>query len=338
MDRTASGAFQGAFASISYFILSYLVRSWLHFLNGALALNDSHSLTLANSETWSCEVSQGHCGSLSAVSHIDVESKLQDHVLPLVRAVLLRRQFYDAMAKQLLYDMLPQLRPCRSMTMSPKPCMCRAVMAWYTASPDTHLPRGPNSALPLRQHLGLPPVFAPDQRCCCRPSGYGSPLLNRTGPAWKSCAHTVPMAPASADTTSVRDAWAAIIKTAHWRCDTEQVVRTGEGTCPHRADLVATAPDGTLWALDASITANSGRWQIRCVHTLERTAAAKASALYPRWRARQLPDGHTLVPLIHSADHGWLSLEGLAFLQRILTQIAGTEPPLGISEWKPHVA
>ena len=68
---------------------------------------------------------------------------------------------------------------------------------------------------------------------------------------------------------------------------------------------------------------------------LERTAAAKASRYTPGG-ARQLPDGHTLVPLIHSADYGWLCLEALSFLQRLLSQIAATEAPIGINDWKPH--
>ena len=119
-----------------------------------------------------------------------------------------------------------------------------------------------------------------------------------------------------------------------WRCETEQVVRTGEGAF-HRADLIATAPDGTLWALDVSITATPGSSDTVHAH-LERTATAKAFRYTPG--GARHPDGHTLVPLIHSADYGWLSLEGLSFLQRLLTYIAASEPPLGIDAWKSHVA
>ena len=37
-------------------ILNHQYEAALHYLNGALALNDSHSLSLGNSETWSLEV------------------------------------------------------------------------------------------------------------------------------------------------------------------------------------------------------------------------------------------------------------------------------------------
>ena len=39
-------------------LLNFQYEAALRFLAGALALNDSHSLTLANSETWSSEVSK----------------------------------------------------------------------------------------------------------------------------------------------------------------------------------------------------------------------------------------------------------------------------------------
>ena len=133
----------------------------------------------------------------------------------------------------------------------------------------------------------------------------------------------------------MRDAWSVLIKSALWRCETEQVVRTGEGTF-HRADLVATASDGTLWAFDVSITATPGGEDTVHAH-LERTAAAKASRYTPGG-ARSLPDGRTLVPLIYSAESGWLNLEGFAFLRRILTQIANADAPLAVDEWQPHTS
>ena len=103
---------------------------------------------------------------------------------------------------------------------------------------------------------------------------------------------------------------ASAIKTAQWRCELEQVVRTGEGAF-HRADLVATAPDGALWAIDVSITA---AWRGDTVHAhLECAAASKAS--------RYTPGG---------ARH-----EGLAFLQQVLARIAAAE---GVDDWKPHVS
>ena len=54
--------------------------------------------------------------------------------------------------------------------------------------------------------------------------------------------------------------------------------------------------------------------------------------------AEGLPEGHTLVPLIYSTKSGWLNLEGLAFWQRILSQVTAAEPPLGVDDWKPHVS
>ena len=117
--------------------------------------------------------------------------------------------------------------------------------------------------------------------------------------------------------------------------ESEQVVCTGEGAF-HRADLIATAPEGTLWALDVSITASPGGGDTVHAH-LERSAAAEASRYMPGG-ARGLPDGHTMVSLIYSSELGWLSLEGLAFLQRILSQVAACEPPLGVDAWRPHVS
>ena len=93
---------------------------------------------------------------------------------------------------------------------------------------------------------------------------------------------------------------------------------------------------GALWALDVSISATPGGGDTVHAH-LERTAAAKASRYTPGG-ARRLPDGHTLVPLIYSADHGWLNLEGLAFLQHTSSQVAARDPPLGVHDWQPHVA
>ena len=310
-------------------LLNFQYEAALHFLTGALALNDSHSLTLANSETWSSEVSKA-IAFVERVSHIDVE-QIAGPRPPARQGRILRRHFrYDAMAKQ-LRDMLPHLTPSGQDDES-QALHVRAVLAWYTASPDTHLPRGP-FRLAVATHLGLP-VFEPEQRCSYRPLTTGracSAALGQHG----SHVHTCAYGPRQRRHNSIRDAWATIIRAARWRCETEQVVRTGDGAF-HRADLIATAPDGTLWALDVSITATPGSSDTVHAH-LERTATAKASRYTPGG-ARQLPDGHTLVPLIHSADYGWLSLEGLSFLQRLLTHIAASEPPLGIDAWKPHVA
>ena len=88
--------------------MNFQYEAALHFLNGALALNDSHSLTLANSETWSSEVSKA-IGFLERISHIDVEQVAGPRP-PARQGRILRRHFYDAMAKQ-LRDMLPQLWP-----------------------------------------------------------------------------------------------------------------------------------------------------------------------------------------------------------------------------------
>ena len=126
----------------------------------------------------------------------------------------------------------------------------------------------------------------------------------------------------------VRDAWLGLLRAAHWHADIEQVVRTGEDAF-HRAAL-----DGTLWAFDVSITATPGPEDT--VHAqLERSTNAKASR-YRAGGARQLLDGHTLVPLIHSADMGWLNLEALNFPQRILSQISAADAPPDVDGWQPH--
>ena len=101
----------------------------------------------------------------------------------------------------------------------------------------------------------------------------------------------------------------------------------------------AAAPGGTLWALDLSITAMTGPETDVHAH-LERSSKAKASWSTPGG-ARGPPDSHTLVPLIYSADHPWINLEALGFLQ---PQHGGTaasrgltyEDPLG--QIRPHSA
>ena len=136
-------------------------------------------------------------------------------------------------------------------------------------------------------------------------------------------------------TTAFRDAWIALLKAAHWHCDTEQLVRTGDAT-HHRADITAAGPDGTLWALDVAVTATPGPHDTIHQH-LERTASAKATRYTPGG-ARHLPDGHTLVPLIFSADHPWMNLEALQFLHKVLNQACAVTAPPTVGEWQPHVA
>ena len=284
-------------------LLNFQYEAALHFLTGALALNDSHSLTLANSETWSAEVSQA-IAFVERVSHIDVE-QIAGPRPPARQGRALRRHFYDAMAKQ-LRDMLPQLIPSGQDDES-QALHIRAILAWYTASPDTHLPRGP-FRLAFATHLGLP-VFEPEQRCMYRPLATGracSAALGQHGNHVHACAY----GPRQRRHNSVRDAWATIIKAARWRCESEQIVRTGDDSF-HRADLVATAPDGTLWALDVSITAAPGGADTVHAH-LERTATAKASR-YTTGGVRRLPDGHTLVP--SDSQRGlWMAKLGRPFL------------------------
>ena len=72
-------------------LLNLQYEAVLHFLNGSLALCDSHSLSLANSETWSDEVSRA-IGFVERVSRLDVEVLLASKA-PLRQRRLLRRAF-----------------------------------------------------------------------------------------------------------------------------------------------------------------------------------------------------------------------------------------------------
>ena len=59
---------------------------------------------------------------------------------------------------------------------------------------------------------------------------------------------------------------------------------------------------------------------------LERSANAKASRYLPAG-ARRLPGGHTLVPVIHSADQPWMCLKALKLLQTLLQQASVPTAP-----------
>ena len=123
-----------------------------------------------------------------------------------------------------------------------RPCTSAAVMAWYTASPDTHLPRGP-----FRLALGQPPrtsCVRAATEVCLPPIGYRTSLLRSFRTVWMPCPYLRLWPDDSDGTTPYATLGQDVLKAARWRCETEQVVRTGEGTF-HRADLVATAPDGT---------------------------------------------------------------------------------------------
>ena len=141
------------------------------------------------------------------------------------------------------------------------------------------------------------PCFAPEQRCNCRPLSTGRACSAALG-HHSVHVHTCAFGPRQRRHNTIRDAWLALLTAAHWHADIEQIVRTGEDAF-HRADIAAAAPDGTLWAFDVSIKATPGPEDIVHAH-LERSANAKASR-YRFGGDRRLPDGHTLVALIHSA-------------------------------------
>ena len=175
-------------------------------------------------------------------------------------------------------------------------------------------------------------MFAPEQRCAYRPLSTGRACQHPLG-HHSVQVHNCACGPRKRRHNVVRDAWLALLKAAHWHADIEQVIRTGEDAF-HRADITAAAPDGTLWAFDVSITATPGPEDTVHAH-LERSANAKASRYRPGGE-RRLPDGHTLVPLIHSADFGWLNTEELSFLQRILSQISAADAPPDVDGWQPN--
>ena len=206
-------------------ILNHQYEAALHYLNGALALNDSHSLSLGNSETWPQEIGRAVV-FVERISHIAVE-RIAGPWPPSRQGKAFRRQFYsDALAKQ-LHDLMPQLSPSGADAES-HALHVRTVMAWYVASSDTHLPRGP-FRLAWATHLGLP-AFESEQQCNYCPLATGRPCaapLGQHGTHVHSCA----FGPRQRRINAVRDAWSSLIRAARWRCETEQVVRTGEARC-----------------------------------------------------------------------------------------------------------
>ena len=227
--------------------------------------------------------------------------------------------------------MLPGLAPS-GVDSSSQSLHIRYLLAWYVASPDTFLPRGA-FRLAWASHLRLP-VFAPEQRCQYRPLSTGRACSAALG-HHNVHVHTCAFGPRQRRHNSIRDVWMTLLKAAHWHADSDQLVRTGDDTY-HRADITAASPDGTLWALDVSVTATPGPEHTVHEH-LERSANAKASRYRPGGE-RRLPDGHTLVPLIQSADFGWLGIEALTFLQRLLVQLSAADAPPSVEEWQPHMA
>ena len=174
--------------------------------------------------TWSLEVGRA-IAFVERVSHLDVEPPRP----PTTQGRALRRHFYDALSKQLC-DMMPQLTPSGQDDES-QALHVRALLAWYVASPDTHLPRGP-FRLAWATHLSLP-VFALDQRCAYRPLATGracSAALGHHGVHVHTCAFGHRQRRDSA----VRDAWASLIKAAQWRYESnkffvqERVHSTGQ--------------------------------------------------------------------------------------------------------------
>ena len=307
-------------------ILNFQYEAALHFVHGALALNDNATLSLGNSETWSDEIGSA-IGFLERVSGIDIET-IASPKPPRRQGRVIRAHFYDAMAKQ-PYDMVPGLQPAGKDAASLS-LHVRWLLAWYVASPDTFLPFAA-FRLAWASHLRLP-VFASEQRCAYHALSTGRACSHPLG-RHSAHVHSCAFGPRQRRHNVVRDAWLSLLRNAYWHADIEQLVRTGDDT-HHRADISATAPDGTLWAFDVSITATPGPEDTVHAH-LERSANAKASRYRPG-RERRLPDGHTLVPLIHSADFGWLGLEALSFLQRILSAISAADAPPDIEGWQPH--
>ena len=117
-------------------ILNFQYEAALHFVQGALALNDNAALSLGNSETWSYEVGRA-IAFLERSSGIDVETVAAPKP-PGRQGREIRKHFYEAMAKQ-LHDMVPGLVP----TGKDAPSLSlhvRFLLAWYVASPDTFSP------------------------------------------------------------------------------------------------------------------------------------------------------------------------------------------------------
>ena len=114
-------------------ILNFQYEAALHFIQGALALNDNASFSLGNAETWSDEIGRA-IGSLERVSGIDVET-LAAPKPPRRQGRVTRTRFCDALAKQ-LHEMVPGMIPTGKDAASSS-LRVSHLLAWYVASPDT---------------------------------------------------------------------------------------------------------------------------------------------------------------------------------------------------------
>ena len=307
-------------------ILDLQHEAALHFVQGALALSDHGRLSLANTDSWTMEVAAaiGHLEARSGINVEDLVAGKPTHK----QGRLVRLAFYDALATRRNVD---------SAWLSPPPgepvlkrLQTQAGLAWFTASPHTFLPYGP-FRLAFATHLRLP-VFERGQRCQYRPLSSGIPCHQQLGP-YCCHVHTCAYGPRMRRHDRLRNAWAELAREAGWHVGLEQLVRTHDGAT-HRADIVATSPEGTQWALDISITASPDLFAAPHDH-LQRSADAKATRYTPGGQ-RTLQDGHTLVPLIHSADSPWMCQEAAGFLQRLLRSYAARQAPVEPEDWLQH--
>ena len=269
---------------------------------------------------------------LNRIAGCDLRRELE-HTLPHRQGHKLREAFHDALAR-LMRETCPWLQltglPVSTDADISWRWQVKVMMTWYTASPGTFLHAGP-FRLAMAQHLGLP-IFHPGQRCRYTPLTTGKACGQQLG-SHSTHACTCAQGPSIRRHNRLRDQWVTLCRRAGWHTTAEQTVRTGE-TDTKRADLVALTPEGLRLAADVMITAPPVASAPHGDH-LHRSELAKATAYHTTPWSR-LPDGCTLVPLVHDGLVPWLAPSALRFLHRLAATVARQSAPDAPSAWGAH--
>ena len=269
---------------------------------------------------------------LNRIAGCDLRNELE-HTMPHRQGHKLREAFHDALTA-VMRDTCPWLQlpglPVSTDADISWRWQVKVMMSWYTASPSTFLHAGPYR-LALAQHLGLP-VYLAGQRCRYTPLTTGRACGQQLG-THSTHACTCAQGPSIRRHNRLRDQWASLCRKAGWHTTTEQVVRTGE-TDTKRADLVTLTTDGLRLAADVMITAPPVASGPHGEH-LHKSELAKAN-LYHTTPWSRLPDGCTMVPLIHDGLVPWIAPSALRLLHRITAAVAKQSAPETPTAWGTH--
>ena len=122
---------------------------------------------------------------------------------------------------------------------------------------------------------------------------------------------------------NVRDEWLRLLRKAGWRATPEQLMALPEAT-HKRADILATANTGELFALDVTFTMPLDDSEGPLALALPRAATAKAGR-YHTTLGGTLPGNVRFVPLTYLATRPHLHSAGLTLLHRIVRGMAARE-------------